>query len=47
MAGRLVPVASTSLAFALFTLTRAHEHHTDDIPEGEAVSAEPLVSQRL
>ena len=21
----------------------AHEHHTDDIPEGEAVSAEPIV----
>ena len=21
----------------------AHEHHTDEIPEGEAISAEPIV----
>ena len=31
---------------ALLYLTRqalAHEHHTDEIPEGEAISAQPIV----
>lgn len=30
-----------SLSFA--TSAAAHEHHTDKIPEGEAISAEPIV----
>ncbi len=29
---------------AMVGMARAHEHHGEDIPEGEAVSAEPLVS---
>ena len=29
------------LCFAGYTL--AHEHHMDDIPEGEGISADPIV----
>lgn len=27
----------------LFKIAAAHEHHSDDIPEGEAISAAPIV----
>lgn len=29
----------------LLNAAEAHEHHMDDIPEGQGVSAEPLVRQ--
>lgn len=37
----LLHIASCLLLVAQAT---AHEHHNDDIPEGQAISAEPLVS---
>ena len=35
----------TGLAAVLYLvkISAAHEHHNDEIPEGEAVSAKPLV----
>lgn len=37
---------ASALGLLLLGMTRtsyAHEHHMDDIPEGQGVSAEPLV----
>ena len=44
VSSRLATVAAIGL-FTIAGLVSAHEHHTEDIPEGEVVSAEPLVSQ--
>lgn len=33
------------IASCLIVRVGAHEHHTDNIPEGEYVSPDPLVSQ--
>lgn len=39
-------LASTVLiALTLASRANAHEHHEDEIPEGEAISPEPLVRQ--
>ncbi len=35
------------LGICLSKTAEAHEHHTDNVPEGEAISAEPLVGQPL
>lgn len=35
--------AAAIAALAWSRTCAAHEHHTDNIPEGEAVSPEPLV----
>lgn len=37
------PVLSAALVFSLASRVIAHEHHDDDIPEGEAISADPIV----
>lgn len=38
------PVLSAALVFSLVTRVIAHEHHDDEIPEGEGVSADPIVT---
>jgi hypothetical protein len=37
-------LAAALLLAATAGTSFAHDHHNEDIPEGEAVSAEPLVS---
>lgn len=32
-----------TLLFALSVASVAHEHHEDNIPDGEAISSEPIV----
>jgi hypothetical protein len=42
MGQNLAVVAGAACVFGA-GLANGHEHHTDNIPEGQAVSAEPLV----
>lgn len=34
----------SAILTATATMAMAHEHHEDEIPDGSAISAEPLVS---
>lgn len=38
--GRLI---TGLVVLGMLGMTQAHDHHGEEIPEGEAVSAEPLV----
>ena len=38
------PVLFAALIFSSATQVIAHEHHDDEIPEGEAISADPIVA---
>lgn len=40
-------MAGGVVAMGLFGMAKAHEHHGEEIPEGEAVSAEPLVCSSM
>lgn len=37
-------VLSAALVFSLAARVIAHEHHEDEIPEGEAISVDPIVA---
>ena len=37
------PAVISAIVLSLLGFVAAHEHHAEDIPEGQAVSAEPIV----
>lgn len=38
------PILISALFYSLAARVIAHEHHEDEIPEGEAISADPIVA---